>query len=110
MKREQAVAILKQILEGSSYAYYKSITLLLHPKNGLSKGYQIQLESRNNEIMESHLLRIAKENNLAVVKNGSLWIIYRPREIVTLHTLPYSENQIKIKPILSCQQNTAHLN
>ena len=98
MKREQAVEILKQILEGSSYAYYKSITLLLHPKNGLSTGYQIQLESRNNEIMESHLLRIANENDLAVIKKGSLWIIYRPRETVTLHVLSCSENQSKIKP------------
>ena len=78
MKRADAVEILKQILNGSSSAQCKSITLLLHPKNGLSKGYQITLECNDNEIVQAHVEKIAIENGLKVVKEGSSLIVYRP--------------------------------
>ena len=78
MKRADAVEILKQILNTSSSAHCKSITLLLHPKNGLSKGYQITVECDDNEILKSHVEKIAKDNSLTVVKEGTLLIVYRP--------------------------------
>lgn len=81
MKREQAVSIIKQVLDGSSYAHFKGITLLLHPKNGLSTGYQIQLETRFDQDLEPHIRQIAKDNGLAVAKDGVFWVIYRPRGI-----------------------------
>jgi len=77
MQREEAVQILKQILEGSSFAQCKSLTLLLHPKNGLSKDYQIQIECKDNEILHSQIEKIAKQNGLAVAKEGVSLIIYR---------------------------------
>ena len=80
MQREQAIEVLKQIMEASnSLACYKSLTLLLHPKNGLSKGYQIQLENGNIEFLQSHVENIAKDNGLAVAKEGKCLIVYRPQ-------------------------------
>jgi hypothetical protein len=78
MKRADAVEVLKQILNTSSSAHCKSITLLLHPKNGLSKGYQITLECKEDEILQSHVEKIAKDNGLAIKKEGELLIVYRP--------------------------------
>jgi hypothetical protein len=78
MERERAVEVIKQIFENCSYAYAKSITLLMHPNNNLSKGIQIQLEIGNDEILQSCVKRIARKNDLAVKKTGTLLIIYKP--------------------------------
>lgn len=78
MKRADAVEVLKQILNSSSSAQCKSITLLLHPKNGLSKGYQITLDCNDDEMVQSHVEKIANDYNLKVVKEGTLIIVYRP--------------------------------
>jgi len=79
MKRTEAVDILKQILEGSSSAQGKSLTLLLHPKNGLSKGFQIQLNCGDDEILFAQVEKIVNRNNLAVKRDGMSLIVYRPQ-------------------------------
>lgn len=78
MKRADAVRILKQILNSSTSAHCKSITLLLHPKNGLSKGYQITVECNDDEILRSRVEKIAKDNGLMVEKEGTSLIVYQP--------------------------------
>lgn len=74
MQREQAIEIIKQIMDACSF---KSIVLNLHQGN-LPNVFQIQVEL-NNENGQSIAEKIAKENSLAVKKTGNLLIIYKPQ-------------------------------
>ncbi len=78
MKREEAVEVLKQILQGSSITDYKSLTLLLHPNNNLSKGYQIRVDPGDSEFIESLVRKIATDSGLAVARKEKALIVYRP--------------------------------
>ena len=78
MNREQAVAVIKQIFEKCSRVEGKSIKLLAPNANGaLSDTFQIHIQTREDELLQSCIMSIAKDNNLAVKRKGSLFVIYK---------------------------------
>ena len=71
MEREQAVDVIKQILE--SYGC-SSVTLLLQP-NSSPKGFQVQIENKENFLPV--IQKIAEQNGLAIKKKGSKIFLYK---------------------------------
>ncbi len=80
VNREQAVTIIKQIIDNCHAIEGKSI-MLMPPKgnDALSHTYQIHIRTcSSGEVIEPCVRTIAKEHNLAVKVQNDLLIIYKP--------------------------------
>jgi hypothetical protein len=79
MDRDEAVKLVKEIFGFCRYIEGKSIKLMPADTNGISsKGCQIHIHTRNDELLESCLKTVADNHGLAMAKKGDLVIIYKP--------------------------------
>ena len=78
MDREQAVTVIKQLFERCNQIEGKSIKLMPPKANGsLANTFQIHIQTREDEILQSCITGIAKENGLAVKRKRGLFIVYK---------------------------------
>ncbi|MDI9577887.1 MAG: hypothetical protein WC203_07480 [Candidatus Bathyarchaeia archaeon] len=79
MERQQAVSVVKEIFECCRFIEGKNIKLM--PPNAddvLSKGCQIHIDAKDDDILMDCLEKVAIGNELAMVKEGQLVILYKP--------------------------------
>jgi hypothetical protein len=80
MKREQAVKVVKEIFDLCKSIEGKSIKLMpSNPNVVSSKGCQIHIQTRDDELLENCLKTVADSHGLAAIKEGDNVIIYKPQ-------------------------------
>jgi hypothetical protein len=80
MNREQALDVIKEIFALCHHIEGRSVKLVSPDTNSLlSKGYQVHIETKNNDGLDQCLRMIANHNNLAVNSEGGFLIIYKPQ-------------------------------
>jgi len=80
VNREQALDFIKEIFALCHNIEGRSIKLISPDTNSLlSKGYQIHVETKNNDDLDQCVRTIANHNNLAVNSEGEFLIIYKPQ-------------------------------
>ncbi len=79
MNREQAVNVIKQILEQCQFIEGKSLKLLPPKGNdALSNTYQIHIQVNSDEFLTSCVENVAKQHNLALMCKDGYCIVYKP--------------------------------
>jgi hypothetical protein len=83
MERDEAVKLVKEIFYSCRYIEGKSIKLMPADTTGFSsKGCQIHIHTRDDELLESCLKTVTDNHGLAMTKKGDLVIIYKPSTII----------------------------
>jgi hypothetical protein len=78
MEKVNAINIIKQIFHVCPYIEGKSIKLMPPNSNKvLATGYQIQIQTGNNELLTKCLAAIAKNNDLSINEEESMIVIYK---------------------------------
>jgi len=78
VNRDQAVGVIKLIFEQCSQIEGKSIKLLPPNANGaLADTFQIHIQTKDDDILQSCVARIAKEHGLAVKRKRGVFIVYK---------------------------------
>jgi hypothetical protein len=81
MKREEAVAIYKEIMKLADHMGSNAFNLKLSKiDDPHSEGYQIRITMASDTEIIEQITTIAKKNNLAVREEKSEVIIYKPKK------------------------------
>ena len=81
MKREEAVAIYKEILKLGEHMGSNSFNLKLSKiSDPTSEGYQICITMLSDGLVKEQIANIAKTHNLAVREEKDQVIVYKPKK------------------------------
>jgi hypothetical protein len=78
MKREKAIAVLKEIAETCNKVDYKHISLKPIEE---SEGYELHIEDHFDEKDREGLNDILQKHNLSMKKHNDYVVIYKPKPI-----------------------------
>ena len=80
MERDQAVKVVKEIFELCRVIEGKSIKLMPSTAKAVSsKGCQIHIHTKGDELLENCIKTVADNHGLAAIKEGDIVIIYKPQ-------------------------------
>jgi len=80
MKREEAVAVYKEILNLGEQMGSNSFNLKLSKNDEPSEGYQICITMLSDGLVKEQIANIAKTHNLAVREEKDQVIVYKPKK------------------------------